>query len=295
MTNETAIVVPLYCPPDDVVERLTTMTAMGPVTVVDDGSPPPFAATLQAVESLSGVTLLRSARNLGIASALNTGIEAALAHGASTVVTFDQDSSPRPDHVERLLTALAAAPLNLRVGVIGPGRVDGEPVDGVAPSDAPPLQVVTTLIQSGMAIPESTWRTVGGFDDRLFIDLVDIDYCLRVRAAELSVAAVTDLDMDHCLGLGPDLVRSVKLGKFRPVATGHGPDRRYYMTRNLLLLLRRHSRKEPRWAATQTRRILVMDLLACTIERNRIRKLAAVLQGLVHGIIGRGGPRRRDQ
>ena len=286
---------PLYCPPGDVVKRLTTMTAMAPVIVVDDGSPPQFAATLQAVGSLSGVTLLRSPRNLGIAHALNTGIEAALAHGASTVVTFDQDSSPGPDHVERLLTALATAPPNLKIGVLGPGRVDGRPVDGVAAGDASPRQLVTTLIQSGMAIPESTWHTVGGFDDGLFIDLVDIDYCLRVRAAALSVIAVTDLDMDHCLGLGPDLVRSMKLGKFRPVATGHGPDRRYYMTRNLLLLLRRHSRKEPRWAATQSRRILVMDVLACTIERNRIRKLAAVFQGLLHGIRGRRGPRRLDQ
>jgi len=293
--SQTAIVVPLYCPPEDAVERLESLTAMGPVVAVDDGSPPSFAATLQAIASVSGIALIRSPRNLGIATALNVGIRDCLARGATTVVTFDQDSSPNPDHVERLLSALRAAPPTLRVGVIGPGQVDGDPVDGMAVQSGQPLQSVTTLIQSGMAIPESTWRAVGEFDESLFIDLVDIDYCLRVRAAALNVVAVSDLDMDHCLGLGPDLVRSVKVGKYRPKATGHGADRRYYMNRNLIFLLWRHARREPRWAAIQTRRILAMDLLACTVERNRIRKLAAILQGLIHGLFGRRGRRGRDR
>jgi len=286
---EVPIVVPLFCPPPEITERLRALATMGPVVAVDDGSPTGYEPILETVNALPRVHLIRSAGNRGIGSALNIGIRECVTRGARVVVTFDQDSSPSSDHVRHVLDALSHAGPD--AGVLGPGRLDGEIVDGVVPGLRNRLQPVTSLIQSGMAIPTSTWHTVGEFDEPLFIDMVDIDYCLRVRAAGLDVVAVTDLDMAHCLGLGPDLVRSIKVGRYRPRATGHGPDRRYYMTRNLIVMLRRHARREPRWALIHTRRILAMNLLACTIEEHRLRKLLAITRGLVDGLLGRSGRR----
>lgn len=286
---EVPLVVPLFCPPPDITERLGSLAMMGLVVAVDDGSPSGYEPNLEAVEALAGVHLIRSASNRGIGSALNIGIRECVTHGARVVVTFDQDSSPSSDHVRHVLDALSHA--GPHAGVLGPGRLDGEIVDGIVPGLPNRLQPVTSLIQSGMAIPTSTWQTVGEFDEPLFIDMVDTDYCLRVRAAGLDVVAVTDLDMAHCLGLGPELARSIKVGRYRSRATGHGPDRRYYMTRNLIVMLRRHARREPRWALNQTRRTLAMNLLACTIEEHRLRKLLAIAKGLVDGLLGGSGRR----
>jgi len=39
---------------------------------------------------------------------------------------------------------------------------------------------VTMLVTSGSMIELATWQALGGFDEGLFIDYIDTDYCLRV-------------------------------------------------------------------------------------------------------------------
>ncbi|MFO1154430.1 MAG: glycosyltransferase family 2 protein [Rhodospirillales bacterium] len=73
------------------------------VIVVDDGSRDGTADQLTGLP----VTLLRHERNQGKAASLWTGIEAALARGASAVITMDGDGQHPADAIPRMLEAAA--------------------------------------------------------------------------------------------------------------------------------------------------------------------------------------------
>lgn len=282
------IVVPLYRPDGDAVFNLNLMAEQAAVVAIDDGSPPEFGPILEDIGRLPRVTLLRSSINQGIAAALNRGIRMAANEGVSMIVTFDQDSTPGQGHVAKLIEAARGFGDTL-TGVVGPGFVGGEPLSPAVLGRSS-ATAVTTLYQSGMAVPMRTVAEVGYFDESLFIDGVDTDYCLRVRAAGGEVRALPDLNLVHRLGAGHENFRHVHIGPFTPVATFHSAERRYYINRNMMRLLRRHSLREPRWALLTVRRTVGANLLAWTIENNRRQKFVSSIRGILHGIMNRGGP-----
>lgn len=82
------------------------------VIVVDDGS---TDATAQCVADLP-LTLLRLPNNQGKAQALLHGMEHALQHGATAVMTMDADGQHRAEDIPRLLEASQAHPDRLIIG-----------------------------------------------------------------------------------------------------------------------------------------------------------------------------------
>lgn len=82
------------------------------VIVVDDGSQDGTAQQLTGLP----VTVLHHARNLGKAASLWDGMEAALAAGATDVVTMDGDGQHDPNELPKLLRAAEAHPGQLVIG-----------------------------------------------------------------------------------------------------------------------------------------------------------------------------------
>ena len=191
------IVVPLFEPDNDVVATVASLTAQATVVCVDDGSSASSDTVLNRLESLPGVTLIRLAENQGIAVALNRGVQRLLDDGVEVVVTLDQDSTPACTHVATLIRELIRS--GSQAGVIGPGRVGGVPVTPAATFADQPVPV-QSLIQSGMAVRAVVFETVGLFDESLFIDGVDTDFCLRAARGGFGVVAVPGLDLAHRLG-----------------------------------------------------------------------------------------------
>ena len=170
------IVVPTFAPDLCSIDNIRAMSRQAPLMVVDDGSPETSATTLEEISRIPDVTLVRLVANRGIATALNVGIAAAIAVGATDVVTFDQDSLPVSDHVERVIAVLACDP---RAGVVGPGAVEGTTTARTVAGARGPVPV-DELIQSGAGFRVSTYHSLGPLDEGLFIDGVDSDYCLQL-------------------------------------------------------------------------------------------------------------------
>lgn len=287
------IVIPLYRPDEEVLGNLETAARQAPVIAVDDGSGPAFAGLLQAVEA-SGCVVIRQATNVGIAKALNAGIDRALEDGADYVLTLDQDTVLDDGAVEALLDSFARLPSGTNVAAIGPGRT-GDGLSGSHPvtyrgteGPLPWLVSVAEALQSGMLIPAGALRELGLLRESLVIDGVDTEFCLRARRSGFSVLVDTRVGMRHRLGAGA-ASPSVRVGPWRPTASGHSALRRYYITRNRLWLLRRFALREPRWASMFVRRFVMGTLLAVTIENDRRRKLRAVALGVRDAVRGRTG------
>jgi rhamnosyltransferase len=140
------------------------------------------------------------------------------------------------------------------------------------------------LITSGCLIPLAVLDEVGGMDDALFIDNVDLDWCFRATAAGHALYGVCAAGLGHRLGDArkriPGLPRGIVV---------HAPQRLFYMMRNRVLLYRR-AYTPRRWIAQDVPRLVVKFLLFALLIAPRRQNVRHMLAGLHAGIAGRTTP-----
>lgn len=285
-------VVPTYRPDGDVLVHLRRIARqVSAVVVVDDGSGETASAILETVAAeLAHVIRLDS--NSGIAAALNAGVRWALDDGADYVLTVDQDTDLPGDYVSTALELFARANPVTRVGVVAVDAVNGAPSlpTWVSPEG---FGLVPEAIQTGFVISRACLETAGLFDERLVIDCVDTEYCLRVRDHGFRIAVAKGTDIRHSIG------RRAELRPFGiplrhasgRVATYqyHSPFRRYYIARNNIDLMLRNVSKRPRWVLTVLKRELSGMINSMVSGPQRLAQTLAITTGTVHGLLRRRG------
>ncbi|MBM3979995.1 MAG: glycosyltransferase, partial [Planctomycetes bacterium] len=281
---------------DDTRKCLRSLDALAPranVVLVDNASRPDPCEALRA--EFPWVHVVRNDANLGWSGGNNTGIRYALARGATHVLLLNNDTTVAPDIVARLLAAFAAHP---RFGVIGPViRYMDEPAvvmtDGVtfAPPGFPgffrrrevperaadPPAVDGTDIVNGccMMIRADVFARVGLIDDRFFLIHEEADFCLRAARAGFA-----------CGVLAEPLVWHKGSTSFKREGRSW---QRYYDTRNLALLLRRH-RRAGALSAYATYLRYAYHRYCHEREANQPAAADAVLEGLIDAAARRTGP-----
>jgi rhamnosyltransferase len=224
------------------------------IIVIDNGSRPAVehllerhAAARPRLAALP-IRIVALPGNEGIARGLNVGIEAARAQGAQLVVLLDHDSVPGAGMVAELVATRerCATPAN-PVAAVGPRVKDLRDAreypfvrlgwlrnrHQYCAGSAQQVFACDFLISSGTLIALDAFDAVGPFEDDLFIDSVDREWCFRALSRGFALYGACAAHLDHRLG-----------DRRRPVWGGlelivHSPARLYYMTRNRLLLYRR--------------------------------------------------------
>ncbi len=267
------------------------------VHVIDNASVAGLDA-LAGAEAL-GATVTRLATNTGIAGALNVALDAAAPD--EWLLTLDQDSRLLPDVLGIL--AGSSAVLDPRVAIVAPVVRDEGSDDVVqgAPEE-PSWYLVDRVLTSGALCRVAALRDVGGFREELFIDLVDWDLCLRLRASGWSLAIEPAATLLHSLGSATRHQVPV-MGEV--VTTNHTADRQYYKVRNFLLLAREGTLgAEPTWAARTGLGLVLGVAKVAAFETDKRAKISAMIHGLSDGLAGRTGarpaadgwrPRRREE
>jgi glycosyltransferase involved in cell wall biosynthesis len=110
--DKVTVVIPAYNEAATIADVARRARAQLPqVIVVDDGSTDGTADCLQGLD----VTVLRNAENLGKAVSLWRGMQAAMAAGASAVITLDADGQHQPEDIPLVLRAAGQHPGELIV------------------------------------------------------------------------------------------------------------------------------------------------------------------------------------
>ena len=214
------------------------------VLLIDNTELETSCASIRKAVAHLPVRVLCPGNNSGLGAAHNMGIREARARGCKAVLLLDQDSVLDAAALSALCRAhdfLTAR--GEQVAAVGPTFID--PRNGHcfpfvrlhgfrmrAVSEGPGNTVeCDLLISSGSLIPLAAVDAVGELDAALFIDYVDIEWCVRAAARGWKVFGVTDALMTHTLG---DETLTI-FGRKIPV---HGPQRQYYLLRNAVLLAR---------------------------------------------------------
>lgn len=283
----------------DIVEFIRVLQSVqaqvAGVIVVDNGSGSAFIAAIEAMD-LPSVTLLSLPFNQGIAAAQNAGIRRAFGSAATHVLLLDHDSLPQPGMVISLLRALSElAEKGVRAAAVGPAyldprqgalpvfvRVKGMSLSRVAAPDFSDLVRVDHLIASGSLIPVSVLRDVGLMEEGLFIDYVDIEWCLRAYSKAFESFGCFSARMMHTLGDTP--IRF--LGRNYPART---PLRHYYTFRNAVLMTGRPYIRLA-WRVANLSAVLTKFLFYMLFSSSRSSHLKMMLLGVWHGLRRRSGP-----
>jgi rhamnosyltransferase len=227
------------------------------------------------------VTLLASGRNLGLAAGLNTGL-AALPEDTEAVLLLDQDSMIPDGMIDGLAAILEK---DGSVGVVGPSPVD--PETGV-PYETMPGRHETVadrdiVITSGMLLRRECLKVVPEFREDFFVDYVDVDFCLRLRAGGVRIVRDLSLPLPHSIG-------DVRAHRFlgRQVKVGHQAAwRHYWNTRNGVILIREHLRRNPVWAVANALFLCRWFVHILLFEPQRGTDAPAYLRGLRDGLTRR--------
>ncbi|MET4158934.1 glycosyltransferase [Agromyces sp. PvR057] len=288
-------VVPSYLPSAGLIEHLARLgSQVDAVIVVDDGSPSSAVSDAVLAEvPAPGRELIRLGSNRGIAHALNAGIRIAISRGAEYVLTLDQDTLLPLGYVDALVEAFERAATGpTRVGMIATEFVNGDRARPAAITDEG-IPLVVEAIQSGSLLSAECLRECGLLDERLVIDTVDTEYCLRMSLRGFAVAIAPGSRIEHAIGTrSPVRVLGLPVRRRGEVLTYpyHGPYRRYFITRNNLDLWFRFARRRPTWTALSMRRELVTGVLTLLSGPDRSRQFLAIAVGGWHGLIRRRGP-----
>jgi len=282
-------VVITYFPDTGFPNRLEKIVAQVPsAIVVDNGTTGESLKNLErALGLVNGITCIRNSENLGVAAALNQGIRRILSESADCawIITFDQDSLPADNMVEIMLTVWESHPHPEKLMIAGPRTMFVDSTSCPDSSADRSWLEVTNVITSGSLISRKAFSVAGYFNESLFIDYVDFEYCLRLRTLGYQVIEVLETEILHNMGR---LEERFLLGeKVHP--THHPPLRRYYQFRNSLLLHRQYRKSQRIWC--RENRVILMKIITLILlyEKQRLRSLFQILRGIGHGLAGRSG------
>lgn len=274
--------------------------------IVVDNNPENDVTVPTLIDALHShhVQLIRLNDNLGIAKALNVGIECAIQNDADYVLLSDQDSLPDTNMVSNLLQSVNTLLQNgHRVGAIGPTYRDlytdmtypfqvtipGKFFYGhTIPTSQCPIIPVLTLITSGTLIPIQALHKIGLMREDFFIDYVDIEWCHRATHAGYGLWGTSNTLLLHRLG-----ERSLRVWYLRwRKESAYPPLRMYYRIRNFVALCR--IRYIPlRWKVRSAWYSLGLIYTHVCYGRQRSATCLMVTRAVIDGLCNRMGAYRK--
>ncbi|MFV8322649.1 glycosyltransferase family 2 protein [Flavobacterium sp. LB3P21] len=265
-----AAVVVLYNPDKNIVENINSYIDCVDKIYVIDNSNFSNANLFQALPFDHKLEYIFNNGNLGIAKALNIGCEFAIQHGMKWVLTMDQDSK-----FLNLNAAIISQIYKMKddsIALYYPNYlIEGIIYDKYIKENNEPIVVMT----SGNFINLSIYKYIAGFEDKLFIDYVDIDYCLKIKAAGYKIALLPDATLVHELGQS----KHVTFLSIKAIITNHSSLRRYYITRNRLYVHKKHKNISTVFNKTE-KRIFINDILKIILfEDDKILKFKSIIKG----------------
>lgn len=239
--------------------------------IANDGVHPPLALPENAVVMVPD-------ENLGLGGAYNRAADWARTQGATHLLLLDQDSVAEPRLVAALATAFDQPGPVAAAGALWRDRRTGQEGFFVrltrwgarkfSPKDPGPVPV-DFLISSGSLISLDAMNRIGGFDEALFVEHVDTDWCLRARAMGYGLYGVARARLDHAFG--DATLTPAALGGSRSLFL-YPPERNYYLLRNSIILWRRPYAPK-RWVLHDIRRTFLLMLYYGLFVPPRLERL----------------------
>lgn len=265
----------LYYPTKEEVEKLKEYSKIVQSIYVYDNTESNKPDFINNVQTFDNCIYISNNRNDGISKSLNYLCEKAIEDGFKYILLLDQDSIFDITNIKKLFTSIKKCALE-NVGVFAPLS---KPIKSYKESsysykenmNNEVIREVDWKITSGSVIDLDVFNTIGGFDENLFIDKVDYDYCKTLKKNGYKTVEVSNSFLYQFLG-------EAQGGIFN--FSQHNPIRHYYLFRNRLYIVKKYkedykgTRKLIFLLLSITRHILSVLIF----ESEKLRKIKAMSQ-----------------
>ncbi|MGB5118797.1 MAG: glycosyltransferase [Providencia rettgeri] len=281
MKSKLVAVVTTFDPDFTLIERLKLLCEqnINSIILIDDSGVGSIEQYVSELKNL-GIIVIKNNSNLGIAASLNVGFEKAIELKADFVLTLDDDSGLSTAYVDILMSFLID---NSNKKTVACGVIENEPFLKVEKNSINTPK--RNLITSGCIYPVSVISDIGFFNEDFFIDLVDFEFCTRLRRSGYSLFEIPEAKMTHTIGssfvivfLGIDVI-----------IYNHNPFRLYYQIRNVYLYIYKYLLKDPIYCAYLLLNVLKTLLKIIFFESNKLTRLKFYFKGTIHGLKNTGG------
>ncbi|WP_276482220.1 hypothetical protein [Paraflavitalea pollutisoli] len=229
----------LYYPEKDVLSNVLSYSSQVDKVYLADNSEKPDTSLVKALrQGLPHGEYLQDGVNKGIAARLNQVCQLAKAAGYDYLLTMDQDSLFSGNNLTDYLHCFETFPDRDKVAMCG---VEYQHSDWLSAQCK--AEQCTQLITSGSFLNLHLWESMGGFDENLFIDMVDFEFCYRAIVRGHQIVIFKNIVLDHFLGTTS--FRSEDSGEAKRERTLYSPIRLYYMYRNYLYMKKRYEQHFP--------------------------------------------------
>ncbi|HZH60170.1 MAG TPA: glycosyltransferase family 2 protein [Metabacillus sp.] len=281
--NNVCAVIVSYNPEENIYKNMNTLkNIVDYVIIVDNGSSSINSLnSLKKIEfSIENCKIVYNNCNKGIAYALNQGCKLAIEKGFDWVLTLDDDSSVPENMVDVLLEKYEELNDN-KIKILAPIITDFSGKNKNVKS-----MYIDTAITSGSLMKLDSFDKVGFFEEAYFIDMVDIEYCFRLKSNGYKIYQVAEAILYHRLGRQKSIL---KIGKREWKALNHNEIRKYYIYRNTFQMYKRYFFKYPIPLLLSTKGVLKIFIDTLVIEENKAIKVKMMIKGIFDGIFNRMG------
>lgn len=218
------------------------------------------------------ITLIKNIENLGIAAALNQIMSMLQSRRIEWVLTLDQDSVAEKDMLKKYISFAGEANVGIVCPIIKDRNIGFETLVNETAS------VLDKCITSGALTNISVWEKVGKYDEQMFIDWVDFDFCIRVRKFGYNIIRVNNAILIHEIG---KITYSSFFG-FKIEVQNHSAFRKFYMAQNIIYISRKYHNN--RISVRTILRLLKIIILVILYESNKKDKLISFFSGIRSGL-----------
>lgn len=229
------------------------------------------------LDGTGNCTVFLNGENSGLPVSLNEGCRHASGMGALYVLLLDQDSV-----VSEGMVASLAECMREDIGIVSPQIIDRNKNEGFVPFDT--IVPVKRVITSGALVRLDVWHETGGFDERIFVDWADYEFCANVRAHGYRIVRDMRTMILHEMGHREYVFTlPTPKGGRSFYRTNHSSSRKKDKARSWVILEKKYGwSKVGREERAYINAIKLRDLV---LERGRIQTLRAFVAGAREGLL----------
>lgn len=263
--------------PNDFINNVRKISKLDDIVIIIDNGSDNISLWELDIIRIENVKLLKNDSNLGLPINYNKAAKYAFKHKYEWMIIFDQDTTIPENFKEELVNY---EPKD-NVAIICPlfrdvNLYSEDEFKKIIPKDR--FSSISECISSGSINRVSTIIELGGFDEKLFIDIIDFDYCKRVILNNYKIIQDNQIVIDHAIGKS----RWVNFLGHRVIVYNHSALRKYYIVRNKMYYIRKYN-----YSIVSGRKryiSLIMSIIISFYEEHKIEKIKAAFKGLFDGL-----------
>lgn len=217
------------------------------------------------------VTIAYNKKNYGVGVGLNQIMRYALSKGYTWALTLDQDTFVYPNLISKYEQYTEMPD----VAMINCHYNDRNYYKAKSYTQKNEFEFVRECITSACLTNAKAVLQCGGFDNKMFIDLVDNDMCATLQENGYKIVKLRHMGYLHSLGN----VTKKRIFGYDLKLFHYSPMRIYFLSRNTIYYIKKHH-------SGYNRLIVIARLMVSSVgfEDHRAKKLFAYVCGIARGI-----------